>query len=448
MTNIIKFPVGALPSLRKQMLGDLSKEQFALLLAVKSTAGNTNVFRVKKTACFNENDIVSHGAAHIKMRKEKIFDLLASTAGSDINAVIDVHTHPFARKEVFFSSVDDNDEIHFGEYLNREWKNLSYASIVLSQESYSARVWNYDTAKRRMEYEDAVVKSAIGFEGFECGDKSEVDERLNRSVLALGLDAMRRITKDQTIAVFGVGGLGSVWAENIVQSGFPEVYLIDKDTVSVSNMNRIVGATYDDAVNERSKVECISEHLTAISPSAKIHALSRDILEDDAELKEIIAKSDWVLIATDDHATRFRVQYLCREYGTPFISAGVNITVKDGSITDVSGEVITVRPGDELCLSCLGRINPLAVAHKTYFDGGVPDMLEHRGYVAGRDVHEPAVKTLNSIMAAIGTDVLINQYTGRQKHEAIWVYEDNDMKCIYADKESVNNRSENCACRF
>jgi hypothetical protein len=67
-----------------------------------------------------------------------------------------------------------------------------------------------------------------------------------------------------------------------------------------------------------------------------------------------------------------------------------------------------------------------------------------KGYVSGKDIKEPAVKTLNCIIATVAIDVLVNQYTGHQKHVPNFVYENNYYKRIYEDVESVKNRNMNC----
>ncbi|MBK9032244.1 MAG: hypothetical protein IPL61_13145 [Myxococcales bacterium] len=128
----------------------------------------------------------------------------------------------------------------------------------------------------------------------------------------------------------------------------------------------------------------------------------------------------------------------------PFVSVGVNITVDNEVVRDVSGEVIAVRMGDRFCLQCLRRIDPLKVARETHYDTRVRDSLVERGYVSGTQVNEPAVKTLNAMVATLAVEVLLNQYTGRQDIGPVVVYEDNRAKAIYEDRESVEARAKEC----
>jgi hypothetical protein len=101
--------------------------------------------------------------------------------------------------------------------------------------------------------------------------------------------------------------------------------------------------------------------------------------------------------------------------------------------------------GDRVCLSCLGRVNYDAVARETHPDAQVRDGLVARGYVSGSDVHEPAVKTLNTHLATLAVDVLVNQYTGRRRDSHVLVFEDNEGPCIYEDRAAYQIRNLNCA---
>ena len=151
-----------------------------------------------------------------------------------------------------------------------------------------------------------------------------------------------------------------------------------------------------------------------------------------------------VVIATDNHFSRYKAQELALRFGIPLISTGVNISVEDEQITDMSGEVIIARSGDGLCLHCLGRINPTQIAAEQHKGQFIGNELVRRGYVSGQDVKEPAVKTLNAIVGAMAVDVLLNQYTQRQAHVPVWVYENNGWPCFYPDNGSVLARQKNC----
>jgi len=161
-------------------------------------------------------------------------------------------------------------------------------------------------------------------------------------------------------------------------------------------------------------------------------------------MESVLALSDWMIVATDNHSSRLRAQELSVKYFVPLLSLGVNITVKDNNIEDMSGEVITARVGDYLCLNCLKRINPIKVASERHPDKAIREALVKRGYVTGKDIKEPAVKTLNTTLATMAVEVLINQYTDVRRHVPILVYENNGYMSMYEDRESVQQRNKHC----
>ena len=64
--------------------------------------------------------------------------------------------------------------------------------------------------------------------------------------------------------------------------------------------------------------------------------------------------------------------------------------------------------------------------------------------MTGQDVKEPAVKTLNTFLATMAVEVLVNQYTDLRRHVPILVYENNGYMSMYEDRESVQQRNKHC----
>ncbi len=445
MKTSIRFKNQELRTLRSRLLSDLDRECFAVLLAKERVIDGLRVVTVADVRYPNAGDFKRQTVCSLTVSFDTFMRPILEEASErlDVDAVIDVHTHPFACADVRFSAVDDNDEKTFALYLHE--RGLKYGSIVFGQSGYDARWWTVG-ADGVPECDSAVLKAQTPLEDADMNQTGRVEERmdetLDRSVRALGLDGMRLIASASTVTVVGVGGLGSIIAEHLVHMGFNDLVLIDHDTLEMTNMNRIVGATYSDARQGRRKVEAVKDYLMAINPKMRVEAIAASAMSGVAE--PAIAKSDFVLVATDNHASRFRVQDLCFRYYVPFITSGVNITVEDGRVRDMSGEVILVRMGDCVCLSCLGRVDYDAVAHELHPDPAVRAGLVAKGYVKGADVKEPAVKTLNTHLATLAVDVLVNQYTGRRRDVPILVYEDNDIPTIYEDRESVERRALNC----
>jgi molybdopterin-synthase adenylyltransferase len=451
---VIKFKQGDLAYLRARMLEDLSREQFAVLLGKTQKINGHTIIKVIDILFLEQSDYAHQSVAFLRIKKDFIHkSLVELTRRYDVDTLIDVHTHPFSQGHVSFSATDDADEKTFFRFLNETFAGINYASIVFSQRQYSARVWTFKshaTVARSTLIQTQTSRENIGSSDFDTS-LDEHDEKtaltegegfFHRSALVLGLEVMRTIMHDQVISIVGVGGLGSIIAEHLIHMGFHTINLIDPDVLEVSNLNRIVGAYYEDAQQKRAKVEVVKRHLTNINPQATVQAYSKDV--HDKELESVLALSDWLIVATDNHSSRRKAQELSIQYFVPLLSVGVNITVNENTIEDMSGEVITARVGDGLCLNCLNRINPIQVASERHPDMTIREALVKRGYVKGQDVKEPAVKTLNAFVATMAVEVLINQYTEMRRHVPLLIYENNSQMSLYEDRESLQQRNKHC----
>lgn len=451
---LIKFKHGDLAYLRARLLQDLSREHFAVLLGKTHKIDGYTMINVIDLLFPEQSDYTQQNVAFLRIKKDFIHKALVElTNRYDVDTIIDIHTHPFSQGGVSFSATDDGDEKTFFRFLKEKFAGINYASIVFSQRRYSARVWTFSSgsiaARRALLKTQTSPENIVSSDFHEHTDEqyektavTEVEGFFNRGALVLGLDVMRQIMHNQVISIVGVGGLGSIVAEHLIHMGFHELNLIDPDVLEMSNLNRVVGAYYEDAQQKLYKVDVVKRHVTKINPQATVLAYKSDV--HDKEIERVLALSDWMIVATDNHSSRLRTQELSVKYFVPLLSLGVNISVKDNKIEDMSGEVITARVGDYLCLHCLKRINPIKVASERHPDKTIREALVKRGYVTGQDIKEPAVKTLNTYLATMAVEVLVNQYTDMRRHVPILVYENNGYMSIYEDRESVQLRNKHC----
>jgi len=436
----LKFADGCLPSLQSNLLRDLARESFAVLLGRRSALDPT-VIRIIGVRYPNDDGISSSGIGHVSPSKSYIYDVLKEISQRlDVDALIDVHTHPFSIAEARFSSIDDQDEKSFRSFLDEHYPDLAYGSIVFSQTDYEARLWV--THGRRLEAVPSLVlaqrpveqipRAGGVFESFPSATELELYDRVSR---VIGVPALRAIMQDQRILIVGLGGLGSLIAENLVQMGFTSFILVDPDRVELSNISRLGGATYRDALRQTKKVRVAKRRIRNLNPTAKVSALAYSV--EDERVTKIASSASWIIVCTDNHASRLHAQRLSHDLFIPLISVGVNITSSNGVITDESGEVLTCVNGSGVCLICSGRVNLTKVAQESHPLPSIREEILARGYVSGALVTEPAVKTLNAILAAMATDMLVDQYTGRRPSEILRVYENNLSPKIYSDLDTI-----------
>ena len=74
--------------------------------------------------------------------------------------------------------------------------------------------------------------------------------------------------RNARVAIFGIGGVGGYVAEALARSGISHLDLIDKDEVSLTNINRQIIALHSSV--GRPKVEVMKERILDINPAADV----------------------------------------------------------------------------------------------------------------------------------------------------------------------------------
>ena len=94
-----------------------------------------------------------------------------------------------------------------------------------------------------------------------------MEERFCRQEAILGRPAMERL-KRSTVAVLGLGGVGSWCAEALARSGVGGLVLVDGDTVSRSNINRQLCAL--ESTLGQPKAEVMARRVQDIAPDCRV----------------------------------------------------------------------------------------------------------------------------------------------------------------------------------
>ena len=142
-----------------------------------------------------------------------------------------------------------------------------------------------------------------------------MENQFERTELLLGKDAIQKL-KNAHVAVFGVGGVGGFVVEALVRSGVGEIDVIDKDTVSLSNINRQIIALHSTV--GQPKVEVIKNRALDINPNVKINAFETFFLPDTADMFDF-SKYDYVVDAIDTVSGKIALVMQAKEHNTPII---------------------------------------------------------------------------------------------------------------------------------
>ncbi|GAI63328.1 unnamed protein product, partial [marine sediment metagenome] len=65
--------------------------------------------------------------------------------------------------------------------------------------------------------------------------------QFSRNELAIGKEGLKRLS-ESTVAILGIGGVGSFAVEALARSGVGRLILIDKDDIDITNVNRQIHA--------------------------------------------------------------------------------------------------------------------------------------------------------------------------------------------------------------
>ncbi|CAN8311310.1 unnamed protein product [Cochlearia groenlandica] len=168
--------------------------------------------------------------------------------------------------------------------------------------------------------------------------------------------------REFSVAIVGIGGVGSVAAEMLTRCGIGRLLLYDYDTVELANMNRLffrpdqVGMTKTDAA-----VQTLAE----INPDVVLESFTMNITTVkgfETFTSSLTNKSfcpskegsgvDLVLSCVDNYEARMAVNQACNELNQTWMESGV-------SEDAVSGHIQLLVPGETACFACAP---PLVVA--------------------------------------------------------------------------------------
>ncbi|MBT2754616.1 tRNA threonylcarbamoyladenosine dehydratase [Mesobacillus foraminis] len=141
--------------------------------------------------------------------------------------------------------------------------------------------------------------------------------QFSRNELAIGKEGLE-IMKNSTVAVLGIGGVGSFAAEALARSGVGRLVLVDKDDVDITNVNRQLIALLSTV--GRPKVELMEERIRDINPDCEVIALKMFYTEETYE-DFFNYGLDFVVDASDTISYKIHLAKECLNRGIPIISS-------------------------------------------------------------------------------------------------------------------------------
>ncbi|MCL7038281.1 hypothetical protein MKW94_005091, partial [Papaver nudicaule] len=165
-----------------------------------------------------------------------------------------------------------------------------------------------------------------------------------------------------SVAIVGIGGVGSVAAEMLTRCGIGRLLLYDYDTVELANMNRLFFRPEQCGMT---KTDAAVQTLSDINPDVILESYTLNIttmqgfetfVESLKNQKYRQTKNgtgvDLVLSCVDNYEARMVVNQACNELSQTWMESGV-------SEDAVSGHIQLLIPGETACFACAP---PLVVA--------------------------------------------------------------------------------------
>ena len=142
-------------------------------------------------------------------------------------------------------------------------------------------------------------------------------EKFIRTEMLLGKEALQKLNNSR-VAVFGIGGVGGHLADALARAGVGRIHLIDRDVVSLSNINRQAVALHSTV--GRPKAEVMAERIRDINPACEVTASVCFYLPENAEEFDLTAY-DFVADCVDPVAAKIELAVRCEAANTPLIAA-------------------------------------------------------------------------------------------------------------------------------
>ena len=160
-------------------------------------------------------------------------------------------------------------------------------------------------------------------------------EEFSRTALLLGEDGVNRLSQ-ATVAVFGVGGVGSYCVEALARAGVGTLILFDNDRVAASNINRQLIALQ--STIGMLKTEAAAQRIADINPECRVVQYPVFFLPENASEYDLSACS-YIVDAVDTVAAKLSIIQLAIEQKIPVIScmgAGNKLDPTRFEVSDIS----------------------------------------------------------------------------------------------------------------
>ncbi|MGH7412195.1 MAG: ThiF family adenylyltransferase [Candidatus Methylomirabilis sp.] len=231
--------------------------------------------------------------------------------------------------------------------------------------------------------------------------------RFDRNIRFFGREGQERL-RSASVAVVGVGGIGTHVVQQLSLLGVGGLALIDAQELDRSNLNRYVGTRYDDPIPGTRKVDHGERITHSIDREIRILKVFDSLVSDQAFTA--IIEAGYVFGCVDREGARLILNELCAAYERPYFDLASDILA--GKKLSYGGRVCVAWDGHG-CLVCLGILD-LAEAQR---DLSGPEGRRDLEAIYGVDrgllgEPGPSVVSINGVVASLAVTEFMAAVTG------------------------------------
>ncbi|MGI0006402.1 MAG: ThiF family adenylyltransferase, partial [Nitrosotalea sp.] len=326
------------------------------------------------------------------------FNRAISRAERNGITVIQSHSHPFTKDELWYSPSDNSGESISAKTLYDCLNEKPMGSLLFGQDRVIGRAWLSPGSKPVQIDQIRIVDRHLQFQniGSDYKSKAKIDVvTYDRQIRAFGLKGQELLSQ-LTVGIIGVGGTGSSIAEQLSREGVKNFVIVDQDKFEVSNKTRVYGSYSND--KDKYKVEIVKRNIQKIQPDAKVKEIPKNVISQ--EVLQELKNCDVVFSCTDRHAPRSVVNELAHQFFIPVIDIGVGLDAKNNKIEGGSVRATLVSPSLP-CMYCIGVVNSETILSESLSKSD-REAREKEGYIKGLQDDAPSVITFTTMAASFG----------------------------------------------
>jgi hypothetical protein len=390
--------------LRRELLARSPNEAATLAFAAAVGDGESRRFLIRGWLPQSELEYAAQTEQEAELTPATVAKAMKRARLEGLSLVL-VHTHPRST-DPQFSVVDRMGEERLLPTLFQRLDDRPQASLVIGSTGFDARLHSRGESRAAETLDEIGAnvrrwRSASTMHTVLDAHADAAEEVWSRSVLALG-SAGQEVLRELRVGIVGVGGTGSLVAEQLAYLGIRSFLLLDPDTVEASNTNRVIGSAGNIGVP---KVNVAGAVVRSVRNDATIDAV-RGVVHRASDARALLS-TNFIFCCTDSHGSRAVLNQMAYQYVIPTIDLGLRVDSANDRLDRVTGRVQMLAPG-LACLLCQNLLDSEEVRRDLLSD----EERARDPYIVGSHQPQPAVITFNGVVASLATTMFLAAVTG------------------------------------